>query len=65
MTQIDTVNAFIQCDLDEVIYIKLPPGFNNGKKDKVLYLKKSPLWTMKITIIIAEEYYKLTDRIRL
>ena len=41
MTQIDTVNAFIQCDLDEVIYIKLPPGFNNGKKDKVLYLKKA------------------------
>ena len=30
-TQIDTVNAFVYCDLDEVIYIKLPLGFNKGK----------------------------------
>ena len=41
MTQIDTVNIFIHCNLDEVVYIKLPPGFNNGKKDKVLYLRKA------------------------
>ena len=40
-TQIDTVNAFVHCDLDEVIYIKLPPGFNNRKKDKVLRLRKA------------------------
>ena len=40
-TQIDIVNAFVYCDLDEVVYIKLPPGFNNRKKDKVLRLRKA------------------------
>ena len=39
--QIDTVNAFIYCDLNEVVYIKLPLGFNKGKKDKVLRLRKA------------------------
>jgi hypothetical protein len=39
--QIDIVNAFIYCDLDEVIYIKLPLGFNKGKIDKVLRLRKA------------------------
>jgi hypothetical protein len=39
-TQIDTVNAFVYCDLDKVVYIKLPPGFNR-KKDKVLRLRKA------------------------
>ena len=40
-TQIDIVNAFVYCDLDEVVYIKLPPRFNNGKKNKVLRLRKA------------------------
>jgi len=39
-TQIDTVNAFVHCDFDKIIYIKLPPGFNKRKENKVLYLKK-------------------------
>jgi hypothetical protein len=39
--QIDAVNAFIYCDLDKVVYIKLPPGFNKGKTDKVLRLRKA------------------------
>ena len=30
-TQIDTVNAFVYYDLDEVVYIKLPLGFSKGK----------------------------------
>jgi len=41
ITQIDTVNAFIYCNLDKVVYIKLPPGFNKGKTDKVLRLRKA------------------------
>jgi len=41
MTQIDAVNTFVYCDLDEVVYIKLLPGFNKGKEDKVLHLKKA------------------------
>jgi len=40
-TQINAVNAFIYCNLNKVIYIKLLPGFNKGKKDKVLCLKKA------------------------
>ena len=39
--QINIVNAFIHYDLNKVIYIKLLPGFNNRKKDKVLYLRKA------------------------
>ena len=39
--QIDIVNIFIYYNLNNVVYIKLPPGFNKGKKDKVLYLRKA------------------------
>jgi hypothetical protein len=41
MIQIDTDNIFIYYDLNEVVYIKLPLGFNKGKIDKVLYLRKA------------------------
>ena len=61
ITQIDTVNAFVYCDFNKVIYIKLPPRFNKGKKDKVLCLKKSPVWTIIITTVMAEEFYKLIE----
>ncbi len=40
-TRTDTVNAFVYYDLDKVIYIKLPLGFNKGKIDKVLHLRKA------------------------
>ena len=40
-TQIDTVNTFVYYNFDKVIYIKLLPGFNNRKKDKVLRLRKA------------------------
>jgi len=40
-TQIDIVNAFIYCDLNKVVYIKLLSGFNKGKIDKVLRLRKA------------------------
>jgi len=40
-TQIDTVNVFVYCDLNEVIYIKLLLGFSKGKTDKVLRLRKA------------------------
>ena len=40
-TQINTINMFVHCDFDEVIYMKLPPGFNKGKIDKVLCLRKA------------------------
>jgi hypothetical protein len=40
-TQIDTVNAFVYCDLNKVVYIKLLLGFSKGKIDKVLRLRKA------------------------
>jgi len=66
MTQIDTVNMFVYCDLDEVVYIKLPPGFNNGKKDKVLRLRKALyrlqqlllLWQKNLTSSLTELGFK-------
>ena len=39
-TQIDTVNAFVYCNLDEVVYIKPLLGFKE-KIDKVLRLRKA------------------------
>jgi len=40
-TQIDVVNAFIYCDLNKVVYIRLPLGFSKEKIDKVLRLRKA------------------------
>jgi hypothetical protein len=37
--QIDTVNAFVHCNLDEVVYMRMPPGFT--KPGKVLRLQKT------------------------
>ena len=66
MTQIDIVNAVIHCNLNEVIYIRLPLGFNKGKTDKVLYLKKalyglqqSPLlWQKNLINLLNELSFK-------
>jgi len=41
ITQIDTVNAFVHCNLNKVVYIKLIIGFNKEKTDKVLRLRKA------------------------
>jgi hypothetical protein len=37
--QLDAINAFVNCDLDEVVYIRFPLGFE--KPEKVLLLKKA------------------------
>jgi len=65
-TQIDAINAFVYCNLNEVVYIKLPPGFNKEKENKVLYLKKalyrlqqSPLlWQKNFTSSLTELGFK-------
>jgi len=66
ITQIDAVNVFVHCNLDKVVYIKLPPGFNKGKIDKVLCLRKalyrlrrSPLlWQKNLTSSLNELGFK-------
>jgi transposase InsO family protein len=53
--QMDAINAFVHCDLDETVFMKMPPGFE--QQGKVLHLKKalyglrrSPiLWQKKLT----------------
>ena len=53
--QLDAVNAFVNCDLDEVVYMRPPPGFTRPGKvlllQKALYgLRRSPLlWQNRLT----------------
>jgi hypothetical protein len=54
---LDAVNAFVNADVDEEVYITMPEGYKEGKKDvvlklqKALYgLRKSPkLWFIEIS----------------
>jgi len=51
----DAINAFVNCALDEVVYVRHPPGFGNKETvlrlKKVLYgLRRSPLlWQKDLT----------------
>ena len=62
--QIDAVNAFVHCDLDEIVYMKLPPGFTKPGRvlchRKALYgLRRSPiLWQKKLTSALRNLGFK-------
>ena len=55
LKQLDVVNAFVNCDLDELVFMKMPPGFEEQGKicrlRKALYgLRGFPLlWQLKLT----------------
>ena len=63
-TQMDAVNAFVHCDLDEVVYMKMPPGYTKQGKvlrlQKALYgLRRSPLlWQKNLTSSLTELGFK-------
>ena len=60
LEQMDAVNAFVNCNLDEVVYMRLPPGYEKAGKvlrlRKALYgLRRSPLlWQKDLTTTIQD-----------
>jgi len=63
MTQIDIVNTFIYYNLDEVVYIKLPPGFNKGKTDKVLRLRKALYGLQRLLLLWQKNLTSLLNKL--
>lgn len=55
LEQMDAINAFVNCDLDEVVFMRMPPGFEKYgtvlRLKKALYgLRRSPLlWQRDLT----------------
>ena len=58
--QMDAINAFVHCNLDETVFMKFPPGFEKENKvlclRKALYgLRRSPLlWQKELTKTFRE-----------
>ena len=56
--QLDALNAFVHADIDETIYMRMPPGFGEphqvARLNKALYgLRRSPIiWQTKFTEVL-------------
>ena len=57
--QLDAVNVFVHANLDETVFIKMPPGYN--KQGKVLKLNKT-LYGLRQSPLLWQQ--KLTDKIK-
>ena len=49
LLQYDVKNAFLHDDLDEEIYMNIPPGFEGNTGNKVCKLEKALLWAKAIS----------------
>jgi hypothetical protein len=64
LEQMDAVNAFVHCDLDELVFMRMPPGFESYgtvlKLRKALYgLRRSPLlWQQHLTQTLRDLGFK-------
>jgi len=58
--QIDAVNAFINADIDEDVYVPMPQGYMDieGKQGKVLKLRKAPLRTSKVPQALVQPFLR-------
>jgi hypothetical protein len=60
MLQLDALNAFVHADIDETVYMRMPPGYGKPNKvvrlNKILYgLRRSPiLWQTKFTGVLQK-----------
>lgn len=68
LEQMDAVNAFVNCTLDEVVYMRSPPGFPERgpvlRLKKALYgLRRSPLlWQKALTKKLQEIGFKVVPQ---
>ncbi|KID82365.1 polyprotein [Metarhizium guizhouense ARSEF 977] len=68
LEQMDAVNAFVNCKLDETVYMKLPPGYEKYGKvlrlRKALYgLRRSPLlWQKDLTKSLQELGFQIVPQ---
>jgi hypothetical protein len=53
LLQYDTVNAFVNADLDKDIYMELLPG--HRKAGRILYLKKALFGLLPLNLVVSRE----------